>query len=165
MTLFEICQWLQDTGPATALRESQFMFPIVEGAHVLGLSISIGVILTVDLRLTGLRLRSEAFSDILAQLEPWSLVGFVSMFLTGGLLFWAEAAKCYHSNAFRLKLVFLLLAGVNALVFKRSVFPKVALWDRDPSNIPFRARMAGWLGIILWSTVIAFGRWTAYGMR
>jgi hypothetical protein len=165
MSLFDLCQWLQDTKGATALRESQFMFPLIEGAHVLGLAISIGVILMVDLRLIGVRMRNEAFTDVLSQLEPWSLVGFASMFFTGGLLFWAEAAKCYNSNAFRLKLVFLLLTGVNALVFKRTVFPSAAAWDRNPSGIPVRARMAGWLGIGLWATVIAFGRWTAYGMR
>jgi hypothetical protein len=165
MSLYNFCQWLQDTNGATALRESQFMFPLIEGAHVLGLAVSIGVILMVDLRLIGVRMRSEAFSDILSQLEPWSLVGFAAMFITGGLLFWAEAAKCYNSTAFRLKLLFLLLAGVNALVFKKTVFPSAAIWDRDPSNIPVRARMAGWLGIGLWATVIAFGRWTAYGMR
>jgi uncharacterized protein DUF6644 len=165
MSLLGFCQWLQDTNLGTALRESQYMFPIVEGAHVLGLAVSVGVIFMVDLRLIGIRMRNEAFSDIMTQLEPWSLAGFVTMFITGGLLFWSEAAKCYHSTAFRYKILFLLFTGINALIFKRTVFPKVAAWDRDASNIPVRARMAGWCGIVLWSIVIAFGRWTAYGLK
>ncbi len=162
MTLFEICQWLQDTGPATALRESRYMFPLVETAHVLGLTFSVGLILMTDLRLIGAALKRESVSDVSRPLKPWMLSGFAMMFVTGALLFYCEAAKVYVSPTFRVKLIFLLLAGINALVFETTVGRSVLDWNQV---VPARARLAGWVSLICWTGVIVFGRWTAYGLN
>ena len=53
LMLQELCQWLQDLQWATALRESEWMFPIVEGTHLLALAISVGTLMIIDLRLAG----------------------------------------------------------------------------------------------------------------
>ena len=55
----------------------------------------------------------------------------------------------------------LAFAGLNALVFHSTVYRKVDQWDREEVT-PLRARLAGALGILLWFTVIAAGRWQAY---
>lgn len=162
MTIFEICQWLQDTGPATSLRESRYMFPLVETTHVLGLTVSVGLILMTDLRLIGAALRRESVSDVTRQLRPWMLSGFVVMFISGALLFYCEAAKVYNSATFRFKLIFLLLAGINALVFETTVGRSVVDWNQI---VPARAKLAGWVSLICWTGVIVFGRWTAYGLN
>jgi len=162
MSLFEICQWLQDSGPATALRESRYMFPLVETTHVLGLTISVGLILMTDLRLIGAALRRESVADVTKQLRPWMLSGFLVMFLSGALLFYCEAAKVYDSPTFRVKLIFLLLAGINAFVFETTVGRNVLEWNQA---VPPRAKLAGWVSLICWTGVIVFGRWTAYGLN
>src|SRR5947207_9975770 len=104
MTLFEVCQWIQDSAIGTGIRESTLMFPLVETAHVIGLAVSVGFILMSDLRLIGLTFWRESMSDVHKQLRPWMITGFVSMFISGGLLFWSEAAKCYNSPTFRAKI-------------------------------------------------------------
>jgi hypothetical protein len=164
MSLLTICQWLQDTYIGTGIRESLLVFPLIESTHVLGLAISVGSIIVVDLRLIGAVMRSERLTDVLEQLQPWTLTGFAVMFLSGALLFWCEAAKCYVSTAFRIKMLFLLGAGINALLFHTRIYRRVADWDAD-AHLPASARFAGWAGLILWTGVIAFGRWTAYGMK
>ena len=63
------------------------MFPLIETAHVLGLSLSVGTIALLDLRLLGLGLRREPVSQVMRQIMPWSLTGFAIMFSTGVLLF------------------------------------------------------------------------------
>lgn len=161
MTLFEICQWMQDTGPAMALLQSRYVFPVVETAHVLGLTVSVGLILLTDLRLIGFTMRREPVSDVTMQLRTWMLSGFAVMFITGILLFYAEAAKLYRSPTFRLKLIFLLLAGINALVFETTIGRSVQDWK----FLPGRAKFAGWASLICWTGVILFGRWTAYGLN
>jgi hypothetical protein len=157
-----LCETIQASRIGTDLRESIFMFPLIETSHVIGLSVSVGLILMTDLRLIGKVMRGEPASDIMNQLRPWMVAGFISMFLSGSLLFWAEAAKCYRSPTFRAKMVFLFLAGVNAFFFETTIGRKVASWDQvDP---PTRAKVAGWTSLVCWTGVIIFGRWTAYGL-
>ena len=63
-TILALCQRLQDIGWATALRESQFMFPVVEGIHLLGLAFILGPVLMLDFRLTGIAWRNQPVSKI-----------------------------------------------------------------------------------------------------
>lgn len=161
LMLQELCQWLQDLQWATALRESVWMFPIVEGTHLLALAISVGTLMIIDLRLAGFILKDEKVSEVSNRIMPWSLVGFVIMFITGILLFASQAAKAYGSIYFRIKVVMLLAAGINALVFELTLRKSIRTWDTQEKP-PFRARLAGILGMFLWAGVIAAGRTMAY---
>jgi hypothetical protein len=161
MSLLTFCQWLQDVPVATALRESTLMFPVVEGSHLLGLGLSVGTSAIADLRLLGIAMKKEPVSDVMNQLLPWTLAGFALMFVTGSFLFASEAVKCYDSLWFRLKILFLFLAGVNALVFHLTAYRKMSEWDSSAVT-PRGARMAGFLGLLIWALVIAAGRTTAY---
>ena len=165
MTLFDICQWLQDTELGTSLRESQYMFPLVETAHVLGLGASVGLILWTDLRLVGAALRRERVGDVMTQLRPWMISGFTIMFISGIFLFWSEAAKLYNSNTFRAKLLFLLAAGVNAAFFEMRESKTGEVGRIHGGKMPARGLVAGWVSLICWTGVIVFGRWTAYGLK
>jgi hypothetical protein len=156
-----ICQWLQDLPAPTALRESTLMFPIVEGSHLLGLGLSVGTSAIADLRLLGITMKKEPVSEVMNQLLPWTLVGFALMLLTGSALFASEAVKCYESVWFRFKILFLIMTGVNALIFHLTAYRNMAEWDHATVT-PRGARMAGFLGLLLWALVIAAGRTTAY---
>jgi len=163
MSLADLCQLIQDSHIGTEIRESVLVFPLIETAHVIGLSVSVGIILMTDLRLIGAVMKREPAAEVHHQLKPWMIAGFVSMFLSGSLLFWSEAAKCYRSPTFRAKLVFLALAGLNALFFETTLGRRMTSWD--PVATPVRAKLVGWTSIICWTGVIIFGRWTAYGLQ
>src|ERR1700719_938380 len=106
-------QWLNDLPFSVALREDDWPFPIIETFHILGLGLSVGVIMWLDLRLIGLTLRRQRVSLVVTQLEPWALRGFAVMSLSGFLLFLPEPMKCYTAVAFRFKAVMLILTGLN----------------------------------------------------
>jgi hypothetical protein len=137
------------------------MFPLVEGTHLLALGVSVGTIAISDLRLLGVVLKRERVSDVMGQLLPWSIGGFIVMMVTGSLLFWSEAVSAYNSVWFRWKMVFLLLSGLNALTFHLTINRRLPEWDGDPIP-PARARLAGLLSLLFWAIVIAAGRTTAY---
>jgi hypothetical protein len=160
--LLSFCQWLETTPPAVALRNSVWVFNLTEVVHTLGIILVAGTIMLVDLRLLGLGLKQEPVSDVVSRIVPRTLWGFCLMVITGGCLFSAEAVKLYHSPAFRIKLVLLSLAGLNALIFHLTVYRQAAEWDTAPI-IPPRARLAGLLSLILWICIIAAGRAIAYG--
>jgi hypothetical protein len=161
LSFYSFCLWLQNTPWGTAIRESTLVFPIIETIHVLGLGLSVGTVAVFDLRLLGRALRREPVSQIMSQIMPWSIAGLVVMFLTGGLLFWCQALKAYDSVYFRIKLVLLLLAGVNALVFQLTVYRSMAAWDKAEVT-PLQARLTGGLSLALWIGIIAAGRTMAY---
>ena len=141
------------------MRQSMWIFDITETIHTLGITLVAGTIMLVDLRLLGLGLRGEPLRDVVSRIVPWTLTSFCLMVVTGAWLFAGEASKLYHSPAFRIKLVLLLLAGLNALIFHMTVYRRAAEW----SAIPVRARLAGLASLLLWTGIIAAGRSIAYG--
>jgi hypothetical protein len=161
MTLPEICQWINDTAPATALRESDIAFPIVESIHVLAITLMAGTVSVIDLRLLGIVLKREPVSQVAEQVLPFTWAGFAVMFLTGALLSASEAVKLYTNPAYRIKLVLLALAGLNPLIFHSTVYKSVSAWNEWPRP-PVRARVAAVCSLTLWSAIIVAGRAIAY---
>jgi len=164
MTPLSICQAIQDSAIGMSIRESVWIFPVIETVHVLGLALSVGTIILLDLRLIGAGWRHASASQIVNGLKHWYLIGFGLMFGSGALLFWSEAAKCYKSIPFRFKMLFLFLSGVNALIFEFRFKPTMNEWERK-ERAPAGAMTVGWCSLVFWVGVIALGRWTAYGMR
>jgi Family of unknown function (DUF6644) len=158
-----IIQWMQNSDIGTGIRESIWLFPIVEATHVLALSFSVGVLVWFDLRLMGWGMKHQPISQVHKQMMPLAFCGFVVMFITGVLLFWSEAEKCYFSGFFRAKVVFLVLAALNAGFFELSTKKTIQDWDKYPIP-PVKARMAGLVSIISWTAVIIAGRATAYNL-
>jgi len=145
----------------TGVRESVYLFPGLVTVHVIGLSISVGLIAIFDLRLIGYGIRQTPVSDLARQLKPWATVGFICMVASGVLLLGSEAVNCYKSAAFWIKLGLLALAALNALTFHFTVYRRVGTWDRM-SVTPTGARVAGWASLILWLGIIFAGRAIAY---
>lgn len=161
MSLLPFCQWLANTDGSIALHESLYMYPIVESMHVLTLCLFVGMTMIMDLRLTGLALRRVPASEVVERLQPWIFAGFFIMTVTGVLLFYAIPVRSYQNIFFRAKVVFLVLAGLNAWAFHTGVFTRVSSWGRDASP-PARARLAGIASLVLWAGVIFAGRMIAY---
>jgi len=161
--LLELCRWLEDTWWATALRESGYAYPFVEGSHVMALALSVGAVLWFDLRLLGLTMRDDRVSDVFHQVRPWMLFGFAVMFVTGVLLFAARASDAYSSLYFRIKLGLLVLGAVNIVVFHTTIDRRRDEWD-TAGRPPARARLAGGLSLVLWFAIIAVGRIMAYNL-
>src|ERR1043165_4479778 len=109
-----LIHWMQVSDIGTGIRESIWTFPIIEATHVLALALSVGILIWFDLRLMGWGMRHQPISQVHRQVMPIATFGFVVMFITGVLLFWSEAEKCYLSGFFRAKVLFLIAAGVNA---------------------------------------------------
>jgi len=161
VSLFQFCQWMYDAPISTALRESEWTFPAIETVHVLGITLMAGTIAVVDLRLLGLVFRRERVTDIAEQLLPATWLGFVVMLVSGLVLFASEAIKIYSNPAFRLKLVLLILAGLNPLIFHFTVYRRVESWDSQ-AVVPAQARAAAVLSLIFWAAIIVCGRMIAY---
>ena len=154
-------EWLASTRWSIALHESLLMYPLIESTHVLAITLFVGLAIMLDLRLLGLTLKNVPVSEFLDRVLPWTKVGFVVMIVTGFLLFYAIPVRNYQNIFFRIKVILLLLAGLNVWLFNWRVERKIADWDLDP--IPPRpARIAAVVSIVLWASIIVAGRMIAY---
>jgi hypothetical protein len=161
MSLLGWCQWLEHTRLATAVAESVWLFPLIEGSHILALPLSVGMIVMFDLRLLGLAFRSGPASRLMRDVVRWSKYGFAVMFITGGVLFMTQASQAYGNAFFRTKLVFLVILGINAAVYQIIFYRKMEQWESAGST-PLGARVCGGLSLIVWIGVIVCGRTMAY---
>ena len=137
------------------------MYPLVESTHVLTLCVFVGMSVMLDLRLLGLTLRRVSVAEVTGRLLPWMTGGFVVMTVTGVMLFYAIPIRSYQSIFFRIKMVTLVLAGLNAWVFHVTVHRQVDTWGLD-RVAPARARFAGAASLFLWAVVVVSGRMIAY---
>ena len=161
MDLHSIFQWLEGTPGSVFIRESTMFYPLVETTHVLTLTLFLGLIAMLDLRLVGVGLRGVPVSEVAGRLLPWALFGFVVMAISGSLLFYSGPVKAAANIFFRVKVVLIGLTGLNAVLFHFTIYRRVATWDNDPAPPP-KARLAGILSRVLWSGVVICGRMQAY---
>jgi hypothetical protein len=152
--------WLETTGLAGAMRHSLWLYPIVEIVHIVGFVVLVGAAVMFDLRLLGLS-RGLSASLMARHHLPWARAALLLVVPSGVLMFMAHATEFADNPAFRLKVIFLVAAGVNALVFHRGAFRSVRGWE-TAGRIPGSARAAAVASLALWVGVIACGRLLAY---
>lgn len=155
----EFLAWLENTGIANAIRTTPWMYPAFETAHYIGLSLLVGGIMLIDLRVLGIA-RALPLKSMIGLL-PFVWVGFLINVVTGSLLFIYGATNFGTNGAFLLKMGFMVLAGLNALAFDVSVRRSGGVWvaaDRPPAVVKGFAT----LSLVFWLCVVTTGRWMAY---
>lgn len=143
------------------IRESLWTYPLLHFAHILGNSLLFGTILFLDLRLLGVSLTRRKVVDVADQILPWTWVGWVVMFTTGAAIFSADAVRFATHPFFQAKLALMVIAGLNALWFHRTIYRSVDIWDDSPQT-PASARFTGMVSIVCWVAILATGRWIGY---
>jgi hypothetical protein len=163
MWLSNFLQWLANTQFSTTMRESTWAEPIVETVHVLTLTLFLGFAVLLDLRLLGICLTRKRVSEVLAQFNPWLFGGFAVMVVTGTLLFCGDPVSFYNTKPpfFKAKMIMLVLAGLNVMLFNLTLGRRVAEWDTG-TGTPRGAKVAGIVSIVLWILIVAAGRAIAY---
>jgi len=155
--------WLAGTPFSTLMRESVWAEPIVETVHVLTLTVFLGFVLLLDLRMLDLVLRRKRVAEVLEQLSPWLFGGFAVMIVTGLLLFTADPVAFYSTLFFKLKMIMIVLAGLNVLTFNATLGRGIATWDQGTAT-PWKVKLSGLVSLVLWVSVVAAGRGIAYAL-
>ncbi len=159
--LDSVLQSLQDTRVATAISEGDALFPWIECVHVLALTLVIGSIAIVDLRLLGLRSRGRSVIETTAEALPITWTAFSIAVITGGLMFSSNAVAYAHNGFFQAKMALIGFAGLNMMVYHSFVARGAASWH-TASSTPLRARLVGGISLALWIAVAACGRWVGF---
>jgi hypothetical protein len=149
--------WLTNASVKSFVIDNSWVWPACETVHFIGLGLSFGIVLLLNLRMLGM-LKSVAFAD-LHRMLPWGLLGFVLNFVTGMLFFIGIPEQYTNNVAFAWKLLFLVLVGANLLYF--TSFDEA--WDVGPDvDAPLTAKAIAASTIFLWAGVLYFGRMLPY---
>lgn len=161
MSIDPALKWLYDTELGVAMRENALLFPVVESVHVVALTLVLGSIAVLDLRLIGLASRARPLPQLLRDVLPVTWFAFALAVVTGALMFASNAVAYAHNGCFQWKIALLTLAGLNTTVFHTLVEPRVLASDGG-TQPPTAARVSGFVSIALWIGVTAFGRWIGF---
>jgi hypothetical protein len=109
----------------------------------------------------GLWLKDVPASTLAQRLDRPMLIGFSIMVVTGVLLYVGIPIRTTQSLWFRIKVILLVAAFINAWLFRKHMQASVGTWDAAPVP-PRRTRIAAALSLTLWASVVACGRFIAY---
>jgi len=153
ISLFPLFRWASDTWVAHWIADSTWIFPALEGVHIVALAMLFGAVIFVDLQMLGVIRSDTPVSRLEKSLRPWIFCSLVVILLTGVLLFASEATKLYNSAPFRIKVVALVLA----LVFHFTVHRKVIQTEGRRAGPKWERWIAG-VSLVLWISVGLAGR-------
>lgn len=159
--LLDFALWINNQPAAQSLIGSFYMWNWIESTHVLTLMVSLGMLFFIDLRMLGWTMTSVPASTISHRLTIPMAIGFTVMVITGLLLYYANALHETLSIWFRIKMVLLVFAAINAVLFHRAMNASISSWDTDPVP-PKRIRLGAGISLTLWILIIIMGRLMAY---
>jgi len=161
LLLAAMWEWLARPAIMAMLLESIWFYPLVESAHVLVITIFLGLNVMLDLRTLGLSFRRVPASEVASHILPWVAPAGLITLVTGMPLFLTDPSRFAANPFFLVKASALVLAVVNLLVFHAGVYSRVGEWD-CASRPPRAARVAAVFSLTLWAIVLIASRLVAY---
>ena len=159
--LLNLARGLDSQSWSTAIHESIYLYAWIETTHVITLMVFLGMLFVIDLRMLGAIFPKVPASIIAQRLDKPMMIGFAMMLITGFLLYYAIPVRTTQSLWFRIKVVLLIVAGINAFLFRAKMQASSSSWDLDPIP-PKRIRVGAMLSLVLWAGVVITGRTIAY---
>jgi hypothetical protein len=157
MDLLPFFQWCYDTSIGETIRHSTWLFPVIEAVHLLGLGLTFGSVLIVNLRLLGVGLSRAPVAELAQAAGPWFLGGLFLMFISGIPLFLSESIKCLYNYAFWVKMASLFLVLIFTFTVQRRVTQSGITSAR-----PLVGRFTAIISLGLWFGVAGGGRWIGF---
>ena len=158
--MMEVFTTLENSGLATSLRESFWIYPLVNATHILGVALLVGAILPMDLRLLG-TWPAIPVATLGGVLLPFAVAGLLLAIVSGSLLFTVQAKDYVVQPLFWAKMGLLVLGLANALALRGSVawaeqFPATSL------RPAVRLKIGAMVSFLVWLAVLLLGRLLGY---
>ena len=154
-----ILNWMTESALASFILDTSWAFPTLETLHFIGLILLIGSLYVIDLRFLGMARRVPL--DTVLPFIRIALLGFVINLATGVLFLFSDPFTYYENFAFRLKILAIVLAGLNAVWFKFAA-EKAGITSSEAYDPPGTLKLIAGISLVLWTVVIILGRMIPY---
>jgi hypothetical protein len=156
-----LLELLQGSALGEAVRNAEYLYPILEATHILGIAVLVGPAFTFDLRLLGVGRGIVSVTKAARCLLPVAHIGMAIAVATGIALLSSQATVVAGTGAAPWKFGLLALACLNVPVFHYGIYRRVENWN-NAVETPVAARVAAGVSLIAWTGVIFAGRLLAY---
>jgi len=143
----------------TWVLSTYWLWPLLEIIHFIGLALLLGAIIIVDLRLAGY-LRQININSV-HLLLPWAAIGFAMNLVSGFLFFFGDPGRYAINIGFQFKMVLVLVAGLNVLIFALKIKPVIENWEPHGDTTGL-AKSVAWVSLAAWTGVLLLGRLIPY---
>jgi len=151
-------EWLQSSWLGTFVAENLLAYPVLETLHVLGMASLVGVLGLTNLRVLGYKPELPLIGT--RDLLPLAWIGFTVNLITGAALFTSDAVYFFSSWTFRVKILLIILAGINAALLSTQIFREVP--PGTELELPPSAKWIAASSLVFWIGAILAGRLVAY---
>ena len=151
--IFPFFEWCEKTAIFRGVANHEWAYPALETFHLFGLTLLLGTMVLLCLRLTGVVFKQQPVAELASELGPYQTTGLILMLITGPLMFVATAVRCYGNTSFWIKMILLAMA----LTFHFAYFRKLVRKD-DASISPGTGKLAAAIALALWFGVGMAGR-------
>jgi len=159
-----LLETLQASSWAVFIHKNAWAFTTAEVVHVFAVSLVLGTIAIVDLRLLGFASTERPFAELSRQVLPFTWAAFVLAVIAGSLLFISRATEYFVNPVFWIKMALIVVAGINMMIFEFITARDAQKWSLNPTPPP-RARLAGGISIACWILVVVFGRLIGFTLQ
>lgn len=143
----------------TLVTSTYWLWPLMEIIHFIGLSLLLGAMLVIDLRLAGFFRQINLMAT--HKLIPWAFVGFGMNLVTGVLFFFGDPMRYAVNIGFQMKMILIVIAGLNALWFYWKINPVMRDWEPH-AETPLQAKTIAFVSLGVWTGVLLLGRLIPY---
>lgn len=151
-------EWLQGTWVGLLVAESLWGYPLLETIHAIGMAMLIGALGLINLRVLGYKPELPVMGT--ADLLPLAWLGFTLNAISGTLLFTSDAVRFFDSYTFRVKMVLIVLGGINAALLGRRIFRDAA--GTQSVSVALSTKWIAATSLVFWFAAVCAGRLIAY---
>ena len=151
-------EWLQSTSVGVMVAESLWGYPLFETIHTIGMAMLIGALGLINLRVLGYKAELPIIGT--RQLLPLAWLGFTLNAISGALLFTSDAVYFFNSWTFRVKMVLIVLGGLNAALLGQRIFQSARAGA--PVAPSTGVKWIAATSLVFWFGAVCCGRLIAY---
>ena len=159
-----LAEWMISTDIAVWVNDNDWVWPVCETVHFIGMSLLIGTVGIIDARILGLAKGLPVAA--LEKLVPWGVAGFLLNAVTGFIFVAGNpigGPMVYLENlAFLIKMALILIAGINLFVYYFAGIARAAEGSTPDGDVASSAKLTAAVSLVLWFSVILFGRLIMY---
>lgn len=155
------CDWLAAAAISQVIQNIAWIIPAVQSLHIVSVTIVVGSVIMIDMKLLGIFGAGTTVSDQLDRYTPWIWSALVVLFCTGLVLICGEPRRELLNVIFMTKMALIVFNVIATIIFQKVVHRQVLAWGDTPSN-PMLARGFAVASLIVWIAIIVCGRWIAY---